>query len=85
VLAAILPQHFNNSAHKNKNAEHTVGSSFGSSAIFLKTRRFPPPSHGGFGFIGIFTQLFFFITSIFNTETLPFNKISQMFNPFNLL
>jgi hypothetical protein len=38
----------------NKKAELTKGSSFGSSAILLlfKTRRFPPPSHEGFGFIG---------------------------------
>jgi hypothetical protein len=35
-------------------AEHTKGSSFGSSAIFnFKTRRFPSPSHEGFGFIVI--------------------------------
>jgi len=35
-------------------AEHTKGlSSFGSSAILFKTRRFLPPSHGGFGFVGI--------------------------------
>jgi hypothetical protein len=39
---------------RNKKTKHTVGLSFGSSAIFFpkKTRRFPSPSHGGFGFIG---------------------------------
>jgi hypothetical protein len=41
-----------------KKAELTVGSSFGSSAIFFKTRRFPPPSHGGFGFIGRISSVF---------------------------
>jgi hypothetical protein len=39
-------------APESKKAELARGSSFGSSAIFLKTRRFPPPSHGGFGFFG---------------------------------
>jgi hypothetical protein len=39
---------------KNKKAELTSGSSFGSSAIFCskKTRRFPSPPREGFGFIG---------------------------------
>jgi hypothetical protein len=38
----------------NKKAKLTKDSSFGSSAILLlcKTRRFLPPHHGGFGFIG---------------------------------
>jgi hypothetical protein len=37
----------------NKKAEPAVSSSFGNSAIFLqKTRRFPPSSHEGFGFVG---------------------------------
>jgi hypothetical protein len=35
-----------------KKAKHTKDLSFGSSAIFCKTRRFPSPSHGGFGFVG---------------------------------
>jgi len=34
-------------------AELAKGSSFGSSAILIdKTRRFPPASHEGFGFVG---------------------------------
>jgi hypothetical protein len=38
---------------KTKRPNFTKGLSFGSSAIFLqKTRRFPSPSYGGFGFIG---------------------------------
>jgi hypothetical protein len=47
-LAALFP------SIKNKKAELSVGSSFGSSAFSLlkKTRRFPSPSHEEFGFIG---------------------------------
>jgi hypothetical protein len=37
-----------------KKAKHTKGfSSFGSSAIFYKTRRFPSRPLGRFGFVGI--------------------------------
>ena len=36
---------------ENKKAESTKGSSFGNSAVFSQTRRFPPPSHGGFGLL----------------------------------
>jgi hypothetical protein len=40
---------------QNKKAELPGRSSFGSSAIFpAKIRRFPPPSRGGFGFIGVY-------------------------------
>jgi len=47
----------------------TKDSSFGSSAIFpLKTRRFPLPSYGGFGFIGIHLYQFAKILSIFLTK-----------------
>jgi hypothetical protein len=38
---------------KNKKAEPTKGLSFGSSAIFLKTRRFLSPPREGIGFVGI--------------------------------
>jgi hypothetical protein len=38
--------------YQNKKAEHAKGFSFGSSAIFLKTRRFPRPSRKGIGFVG---------------------------------
>jgi hypothetical protein len=46
IVTPLLPTN-------NKKAELTKGSSFGSSAILLlfKTRRFLPPSHGGFSFI----------------------------------
>jgi hypothetical protein len=37
----------------NKKTELTKGLSFGSPAILsIKTRRFPPSSHEGFGFVG---------------------------------
>jgi hypothetical protein len=44
-----------NNLSQKKRADHTVHSSFGSSAIFsfLKIRRFPSPPCGRFGFIGI--------------------------------
>jgi hypothetical protein len=42
-----------NVKRSNKKAELIKGFSFGSSAILLlKTRRFPPPSREGLGFIG---------------------------------
>ncbi len=37
---------------QNKKADPAKGFSFGSSAIFLKTRRFPTPSHERIGFVG---------------------------------
>jgi len=47
----------------NKKAELTEVLSFGSSAIFTpQTRRFPSPSHGGFGFVGQNTLYNFNIT-----------------------
>jgi hypothetical protein len=45
-----------------KKAGHTDCYTFGSSAILLfKTRHFPSPSHGGFGFVGYKILYMFFI------------------------
>jgi len=52
---------------------------------YLKTRRFPPPSHEWFGFLGIYLHLTLFNNSNFDTKILPFNNILQIFNLFNLL
>jgi len=66
--------------------------SFGSSAIFpRKTRRFPPPSHGGFGFIGRISFVFEIqydlikVVDFVNMENQIVKIISLRITPWNLV
>ena len=51
MIKDFIKPHFMKLSDNKKN-ELTKGLSFGSSAILIvKTRNFPSPSHGGFGFV----------------------------------
>jgi hypothetical protein len=60
----------------NKKAGHTVDKTFGSSAISLqKTRRFPPPSHEGFGIVGLIIIFYYLLSSVLFVNLKTFMKL----------